>query len=222
MARLIIDLLRHGRCDDGAIYRGRTDSPLSSSGLAQMESAIAAMVESSSQAGPGWQQILCSPLQRCSVPAASFARQLQLPLVVEPDLRELDFGQWEGLPLEQVWQQQLQQVMAFWQDPDRNPPPDGESLQALRQRLQALMQGWLAKVEEGSERRLLCVTHGGVVRAIICMLLGLPGASAQQLSLDYASLSRVELYPDNEGLSEHGYHAQLIFFNRRALLSDYD
>ncbi|WP_421865791.1 histidine phosphatase family protein [Motiliproteus sp.] len=221
MSGLIIDLLRHGSCDDGAIYRGCTDSALSPLGMQQMESAFAALKAASNDT-PGWHRIYSSPLQRCAVPAQRFASQLQLPLTLEPALRELDFGQWDGLLLEQVWQQQSKQVMAFWQDPDHNPPPGGETMLALRQRLQPLLSGWLEAVPDGEQQNLLCVTHGGVIRALICLLLGLPGASAQQLSLDYASLTRVELYPDTEGISRQGFHAQLVFFNRRPLLSDYD
>lgn len=221
MARLIIDLLRHGHCDDGSIYRGRTDSALSAMGMQQMESVFSSMTCGMTVESPVWQHIYSSSLQRCAKPAEAFANRLRLPLTLESSLQELDFGEWDGLSVDEVWKRQAQQVQAFWQDPDSHHPPGGESVQSLQNRLLKLIKQWLESLGPESERRVLCITHGGVIRAILCKLLELPNSHAQQLSLDYASLSRIELYPDSDGTSEHGFYSQLIFFNRRPLLSDY-
>ncbi len=218
--RLIIDLLRHGACDDGDIYRGRTDSPLSATGWSQLDDAIAAF----DQADRPWHAIYSSPLQRCRLPALRLAERLGLPLQLEPRLRELDFGDWDGQSCQQVWQRCQSQVEAFWRDPEANPPPAGESVLALRQRLDQLLQQWLVDLDgaAGSDaRRLLCVSHGGVIRILLCRLLGLPLASAQQLSLDYGSASRVELYPASSGSAPQQYYSQLIFINRLPVIGAY-
>lgn len=98
--RLIIDLLHHGACSDGNIYRGRTDSPLSERGWAQMRAVMARSDAS------GWQSVYSSPLQRCRLPAQQLTERLGVSLYQEPGLRELDFGAWDGLPQQQqVWQQ---------------------------------------------------------------------------------------------------------------------
>ena len=219
---LILDLLRHGRCDDGEIYRGRTDSVLTERGVQQMFATL------NEFGTPVWQQVLSSPLQRCASVATRLAESHGLPLCLEEDLQELDFGSWDGQPLAQVWQQQEQQVLAFWQDPEINPPPGGESLAAMRARLQRLIETLLEQTRRSpeSELQLLCVTHGGVIRTLVMMLLQLPMVAAQQLSLDYGSLSRIELYPDNNDeagadSAQPGYHAQLVFFNRLPRLENY-
>lgn len=220
--RLILDLLRHGACDDGAIYRGRTDSALSSLGWSQLNSAFEGCVTDQEP----YQALYSSPLQRCRLPAQKLAEQLRLPLQVDDRLQELDFGDWDGLQCQQVWQQQQSKVLAFWSDPLANPPPGGEPLGLLQQRLDQMLQLWLQqwlkeRVDGGMpERRMLCLTHGGVIRTLVSQLLGLPLSAGQQLSLDYASLTRVELYPAPAD-DTRGYYAQLVFFNRLSDLSGY-
>ncbi len=53
---VVVDLLRHGACAGGEIYRGRSDVALSELGLKQMQAAVL---------GLHWQSIISSPLQRC-------------------------------------------------------------------------------------------------------------------------------------------------------------
>ncbi|MEH6470855.1 MAG: histidine phosphatase family protein [Halopseudomonas sp.] len=216
--RLIIDLLRHGACDDGKIYRGRTDSALSTVGWAQMDAATR-----SDQLT--WQAIYSSPLQRCRLPAQRLAERLGLPLQLDDRLREIDFGDWDGLLQLQVWQQHPSQVLAFWQDPETNPPPSAESIHSLQQRVAEMLQCWLAgSANDASERHLLCVCHGGVIRTLLCQLLGMPVVAGHQLSLDYGSFSRIELYRDRDAdmPQQLGFHSQVIFINRLPELDNYE
>ena len=57
---------------------------------------------------PGWTHIVTSPLLRCQAFAERQSMKLDLPLSVEPDLRELDFGDWEGRLLKDVWTLSIQ------------------------------------------------------------------------------------------------------------------
>src|SRR5262245_4016861 len=83
-----VDLLRHGACQGGYIYRGRTDVELSPEGWRQMEQAL--------DTSGGWQRVVTSPLLRCRIFAQHCAEQLRLPLAVIPELQEINFGTWEG------------------------------------------------------------------------------------------------------------------------------
>jgi alpha-ribazole phosphatase len=195
---------------------------LSATGWSQLDDAIAA----NKPADRPWQAIYSSPLQRCRLPAQRLAERLGLPLHVDSRLRELDFGAWDGQPYQRVWQHSQSLVEAFWRDPEAHPPPAGESLQTMRQRLDEMLQLWLVdlnmeSVRDTDEHRLLCVTHGGVIRTLLCRLLGLPLASGQQLSLDYASVTRIELYPAQSNTEPPDYYSQLIFINRLPELGGY-
>jgi len=216
--RMVIDLLRHGACSDGDIYRGRTDSALSARGWEQMQSVMAVAEQAQ------WQSLYSSPLQRCLLPAKQFAERLGLPLQPSAQLREIDFGDWDGQLQQRVWEQRQDQVLAFWSDPLHHPPPGGESIQSLQQRLQLQLRAWLQDFAvTPTDSRLLCVTHAGVIRTLLCQLLGMSITAGQQLSIDYGSLTRIELYPtDRQELSQPDFYAQIVFVNRLFHLSDHE
>ncbi len=207
MAATRIDLLRHGACDDGNIYRGRTDSLLSPEGAEQMRAA--------SEDGC-WDLICSSPLRRCRDFADALASEISVPLIVDERLTELDFGDWDGLPTARVWQQQQQAVLDFWQDPAANPPPGGESLERLRDRAVELLH---EIDDQQAGRRILLISHGGVIRALLGYLLQMPLQLLQQLTIDYGSLSRFELYPSP---GEDRFTSAVVFINRLTTLTQYD
>jgi len=191
-----LDLLRHGACRDGAIYRGRTDSALSEQGWQQLLYATA---------DGGWERVLSSPLARCRVFAEALSSRLRCPLQLENDLQELDFGRWDGQPLATVWQQQSEAVLAFWRDPEAYPPPGGEDMAALQRRALAVVER-LCRDHAGE--RLLLLTHSGVIRVLLAHWLGMPLANSQRLAIDYAGLSRVECY--SEGATLTGVEVRFI------------
>ena len=187
---LTLDLLRHGETADGAIYRGRTDSLLTGQGRMQMEQTLTVHGQQSP-----WQAVYSSPLQRCLHVARDYADQQGLPLVEDARLQELDFGAWEGQTLEQVWRDYPEQSELFWQHPDKHPPPDGESIQALQQRLGLL----LAELYQSEYQQLLLITHGGVIRALVAGVLDISPQRWSALQLDHGSLSRIVFGIDPAG-----------------------
>ena len=104
-----IDLLRHGACQGGEIFRGRTDVHLSTQGWEQMERAVSA--------APDWQRVITSPLVRCRAFAERCAARCNVPLQVEAALQEMDFGAWEGRLAQEVWQENPQLLARFYDDP---------------------------------------------------------------------------------------------------------
>lgn len=202
-----IDLLRHGVCDDGQIYRGRTDSALSASGYRQMQAAVE---------GQEWQVVIASPLQRCRCFAQDLADEQQIPLIINDDLIELNFGVWEGQALDAVWSAYQKDVMAFWNDPVQNPPLGGESLSSMQERVVSVLEYIHAK-HRG--KKVLLVTHGGVIRLLVGYLLQMPIRAVRQLSVDYGSMSRIEIYPE---IDSEGFASEVIYTNRLTNVSFYD
>lgn len=107
-----IDLLRHGACEGGGIFRGTTDTPLTARGWQQMDTGLRQL------SGP-WQAVISSPQIRCRCFAERVAAQYQIQLHLEPALREIDFGEWEGCAIEQVWREQTDLVLAWSRAPIR-------------------------------------------------------------------------------------------------------
>ncbi len=199
-----IDLLRHGECHGGPIYRGRTDSALTEHGLEQMKRAVGHVNQ-----GP-WQRVVSSPLQRCAYFSQWFAQYHSLTVQLEPDLMELDFGDWEGEAIASVWADDRERVEAFYQSsaPD-NGPPNGETLQQFRERL---LSAWQTVLSRYQGQHVLMVQHGGTIRMLLSALFNIPMATTFQIDIPYASMSRIRI---DHSLGDP--HCRLLFLNGQAL-----
>ncbi|MCB1845112.1 MAG: histidine phosphatase family protein, partial [Halioglobus sp.] len=121
-----IDLLRHGECQGGEIYRGTTDVLLTDRGWQQMESSLHVDI---AHAETPWDRIISSPLQRCRRFAEAKGQALSIPVDCHEGFREMDFGEWEGRPIEEVHRDDAEAVTRFYQDPATVAPPGGESME---------------------------------------------------------------------------------------------
>ena len=179
-----IDLLRHGACEGGDIYRGITDVALSREGWQQMEQAATATTRD-------WQAVVTSPLMRCRAFAEHCASHYEIPLEVVTGLREMDFGEWEGRLLQEVWRSDPQTVSRFYDDPSSVTPPGGETTLAAQERA---IKAWQTIVEQFSGQHLLLICHGGMIRLLLSHLLNIPLSAITRLHIPYASTSRIQVY----------------------------
>lgn len=175
-----IDLLRHGEPVGGRRYRGQVDDALSEKGWEQMWDAIGA--------DPEWQQIVSSPLLRCSAFAASLAESLALPVHVEPRFREVGFGDWEGKTRDELDRLDPGQIARFYQDPVNHRPSGAEPLGEFTGRVQAAFDEML---EQFTGQSVLVVAHAGVIRVILAYALDIPFASMYRISVPGAGISRI-------------------------------
>jgi broad specificity phosphatase PhoE len=104
-----------------------------------------------------------------SDPPLTIADRLGLPLEVTPALRELHFGEWDGLTPDEVYSRNRERYDRWLQDPEGEAPPGGERLSDLRSRLLTVLPAACA----------LLVTHGGPVRMMLALLNGRPFWSYQ-------------------------------------------
>ena len=180
-----IDLLRHGEPEGGEMFRGHTDLPLTELGWQQMHAAVEA------EAVVPWQRIFSSPLQRCCDFAKQIAERHSLEHHVDHQLREISFGDWDGMSFEQVRQQHQTALKLYWQDVVENTPPNGEAMQIFNQRV---ISSWQKLLDSHAGEHLLLVTHGGVIRILLAAVLDMPLKSVTRLNVPYACLSRVQIY----------------------------
>lgn len=191
----LIDLLRHGEPEGGSRFRGQIDDPLSASGWAQMHAALGETGE--------WEAVVTSPLRRCADFAAALAGRLALPLETEPRLREIGFGDWEGLTAEQIAVRDPGALARFWHDPALHTPPGGELLADFEARV---AEGWEDLLQRHAGKKVLLVCHGGVIRLILARVLDMPRAGLFRLNVPFASLSRVRVWGN-------GADPELMFMN---------
>ncbi|MBD2859765.1 alpha-ribazole phosphatase [Spongiibacter sp. KMU-158] len=183
-----VDLLRHGACEGGEIFRGSTDVALSELGWQQMRDKAR---EQSRDGKREWTQIISSPLIRCVRFAEELSEQKSLPIAVCENFREMHFGDWEGLPHAEAQQRYPQEWKQFWQSPAEASPPNGESMPAFCERVTTALDQVVA---DHQNENLLLVVHGAVIRVMMCHWLGMPMGAMTRLSVPYASMSRFEVY----------------------------
>lgn len=161
-------LIRHGAvAGDGARrYLGRTDLPMSDAGVAEIEALAAVFAE----ARP-FDAIWCSDLVRARRTAEILAARHAVPIRVDPRLREIDMGGWEGLDRAAVAADDPDAWAARGRDLLRFRPPGGESFADVRARL---LSAW-AEMDAGAVDATIAVAgHAGPHRLLLCHLLGLP------------------------------------------------
>jgi probable phosphoglycerate mutase len=187
MSSTVIDLLRHGEPEGGRAFRGNSvDDPLSDTGWQQMRSAIAEDML--------WQKIVTSPMKRCREFSEEIAQSRQLPLQVEPDLREVGFGAWEGRTPEQIKIETPGEYEAFYLDPVNNRPAGAEPLSDFYDRV---VRSFERIREEHQGQQLLLVTHAGVIRALMTYVMQAPISSMYRLRIGYAGFCRIRLDREN-------------------------
>lgn len=191
-----IDVLRHGECQGGEIFRGSTNVELTERGWQQMHQSLESL-------GRPWDVLISSPLQRCYSFAERIAQEHGLPLEVDEDWRELSFGDWEGQLREELFAREGERISQFYRDPVNHAPPNGESGLDLEQRVVAAYQRLL---QDRSGQRVLLVTHGGVIRALLAHVLGMGMDRMFTLDVPYACLSGLH-YVERGGFSRLLYHS---------------
>ena len=199
---VIIDLLRHGEvAADSWAFRGSTDIALSERGWRQMRAASAAMDRVD--------HIATSPMQRCLCFAKELSAKQQANLITLDDMRELHFGDWEGLGFEQLEAEYGPLLQQFWQSPVGIQPPEGESFDAFASRV---IDSWQAWINSDCGNRRLLIAHGGVIRVLLAHIMDMPMSSLWRLDLPYASWSRVSLLA--------GHQPRILFINRQPICVD--
>lgn len=177
------DLMRHGEPLGGRLYRGdRIDDPLSTLGWSQMTDRIAHCQQG---AQDDWTAVISSPMQRCRAFAEHVAAARNLPLHIEPNLREIGFGVWEGLAHAEVPQVYPEQYRAFRADPVHGRPEGAEDMTAFFNRVSGALSRWAVTC---AEQRVLVIGHAVVMRAALLWATEAPLRSITQIDTEYASL----------------------------------
>jgi broad specificity phosphatase PhoE len=187
--RLLI--VRHGATANNAEarYTGQSDVPLSPLGTRQVEAVGRALASVRLDA------IIASDLVRARSTAEAIARHHQVPIVLDPDLREISIGAWEGLTYAEALRRDPTLVTA-WQSGRPESllvaPPGGETNIAFRDRLARALDRWQAAYPRPDDT-VLWVTHGGVIGVLLCYLLGMDLTRRWQFRKDNAAITELEI-----------------------------
>lgn len=192
----IIDLLRHGEVEGGRKYRGQLDDPLSDLGWKQLRTTT-----NNKQT---WQHIVTSPLKRCAEFAEELAQAYTLPLQTEAEFKEVSFGLWEGKTADELLETDADEIKKYWNDPIETTPPQGENLLDFEQRV---ISGWKNMLTQFEGKHILLISHAGVMRIILCYILGMPLTDLFKLDIGLAKASRIQIeHADGESWPRLIFH----------------
>ena len=177
-----VDLIRHGEPVGGRRYRGQIDDPLSEKGWLQMRNAVGDDCP--------WEGVVSSPLSRCAAFAHELAQRHRLPLVCDERLKEVGYGAWEGRTAEELQREDPDAFLRFFNDPVTHRPPAAEALPAFRERV---LSAWHDLSAQHMGKHILVVGHAGVIRVVICDVLGIPLTNMFRIHVSNASITRISI-----------------------------
>ena len=180
-------LVRHGETDWNLAQRfqGHSDVPLNQVGLRQAQALRDRLSDETITS------IYSSDLGRAYETAKIIANGKN-NLQSDARLREVHFGDWEGLTYYEIQAKFPEQLLAWEQDAYKTAPPNGETLEQLVEHTQSILNDFLVNHKDET---ILIVAHGGVIRVLICLALNLPATMHWQFQVALASLSEIAFYP---------------------------
>ncbi|GAA3795379.1 alpha-ribazole phosphatase [Sphaerisporangium flaviroseum] len=181
-------LVRHGETVWHAEnrYAGLSDIELTPRGHAQ-----AAQLATWS-ASAGLSAVWASTLSRARITASASAREADVELRVDDRLRELDFGQGDGLTSCEMHERFPEARAAFEADPAAHPLPGGEDPHQAATRFVTALHDISTAHPDG---RVLVVAHTTAIRLALCRLIGVPLGSYRRLfpRLDNCAVTELRL-----------------------------
>jgi probable phosphoglycerate mutase len=171
---LVLILVRHGQTAANAagLLLGRADLVLTDVGRRQAKALAAAL--------PVPAKVVSSPLRR----AVETAEAIGLPVEIDERWIEIDYGDFDGLPLTEVGAD----VWKRWRSDPTFAPPNGESFDELDSRVREACE---ARVQEAAAHDVVVVSHVSPIKAAVAWALDVPGAIAWRMHLHVASVTKV-------------------------------
>lgn len=154
-----IVFLRHGTIEQNVngCYIGVSDYPLSYTGIQEIRKVKKLLK------GICFDAVYSSPLKR----AVSSAKILTNRFIIDERLKEMNFGIFEGLKYDEIAKKFPKELEKWHQNYIDFIIPQGENLRDMATRISSFMED-VSK----TYRNILAVTHGGVIRCALCIILG--------------------------------------------------
>jgi broad specificity phosphatase PhoE len=159
-------MVRHGQTAASRENRfsGSSDPPLTAVGEAMAEAFARAY------ASLTWDAIYTSPMLRTRQTADALCRLTSVQATVEDGLKEIAYGEWEGLGQDEV-KERWPEAFQYWAaDVASRGTPGGETAFQVAARAMRVVEGIRSRHERGN---VLVVSHKATLRVITCALLGL-------------------------------------------------
>jgi len=179
-------LVRHGQTQANleGLYSGISETSLTDRGISQAE-AVGNMLND-----VAFDKVLCSELCRAQHTTQLILQQRELPVITEPRLNEMNFGDWEMRHHRDLQRLDAENYAAWCNDWQNVVPNNGEGFQLFSQRVCGFASSLLV---QPTEENILIVSHQGVLSLFIATLLNMPPASLWHFVIEQGAWSCIEI-----------------------------
>lgn len=184
-------LIRHGQTGFSLNNKlcSRADEPLNNNGIHEIKRLTAFL---NTRNKPDI--IITSPLIRAKQTAEIIANNYNIIPIESKELREIDFGDWEGLTFNEIKNKQPDEFIKWMKHPDKFTPTNGESIIDLNKRINSLMNKVINNSEKNST--IYLITHGGPIRSVLINALKIPPSLYWNIKIPHGSVTCLE-YDNN-------------------------
>jgi alpha-ribazole phosphatase len=166
-------------------YQGHSDIALTDKGVSQAQAVATRLAEEPIQA------VYASDLSRAFKTAECIADKHNLTVTLVPELREIKFGDWEGLTYEQISERWPGLLGKLWTTPDELEIPAGETFYQLKERASAAIQ---QIVDAHPGQTVAVVAHGGTIGTILCAMLDIHLNHVWSIRQDNTAVNVIDYY----------------------------
>mgnify|MGYP000918925010 CR=1 FL=1 len=200
-----IYLIRHGQSEWNILSKiqGQKDAKLTDLGREQARKLGERLINENIDV------IYSSDLSRALETAKIIASRIQKPIVECKELREIKFGPWEGLTLDEIKKQYEEEYLVWMRNPERFKLEGAETLEDLKERVMIYLD---EIITENKDKNIAIVSHNATLKVIILNLLGMGNAFYKNISLNNVSLTIVE---------RREYNNVLTLFNDTSHLKEF-
>jgi alpha-ribazole phosphatase len=174
MTRLI--LIRHGETDLSGRFCGQSDPDLNARGEEQVRELVRELKDVRIDS------VYSSDLLRARRTAEAVARSAELRVHMVPELREISFGDWEGMHWSEIERRFSEEAALWMKEYPQRCTPGGENLLEFEARVLNAVN----RIAAAATSTVCIVSHGGVMRLLLKHLSRVDDEEAWALTKDYA------------------------------------
>lgn len=160
-------------------FRGRIDIPLTNHGILQAKATGRRLQDEKIT------KVYTSPLKRAKDTASEIARMHNLEVLDHPGFIDLNFGTWQGELHKKLKKEQGELYNQWLSSPETVVFPKGEALVNVRERIESACNDLVTKY---LNETIVIVTHGAVLRVILCFLKGIGNEHYWEYKIDNCAL----------------------------------
>lgn len=183
MNRIIF--VRHAETDMAGTFCGHSDPELNARGRAQLDNLIGKLKDEK------FDKVFTSDLARARQTAQAIASYYDVELMERTGLREMFFGDWEGLTWDDIESRDPVLALNWMKQYPNLPAPAGETLRHFEERVQSEIDFLL---HEAALFPIAVVTHAGFLRSALPRLRQTPEEAVFQLTKEYATVVLVDSF----------------------------